>query len=253
MGYLRAGFVRDDFDSRDLNYGDSAGPFQVDAPMIGASADLRSGFGDPFDQGQTESCTGNTAAAMVMFEQVRHGLPTWTPSRLWLYYMARKIDGTAGVDGGAQLRSIMKVLAGQGVPPEADWPFDATKVLVEPPGTLDDIAKASEATSYYRLDNTDVREIKACLAAGNPFMFGIDIFPSFYSAPGGDVDLPGVGEVRTDGHALIAVGYDDATGRVAFRNSWGQSWGDGGYGTIPYAYLTSGALAFDFWTVRNLL
>jgi len=41
------------------------------------------------------------------------------------------------------------------------------------------------------------------------------------------------------GHALVLVGYNDSTSRFTFRNSWGASWGDAGYGTIPYAYLTS--------------
>ncbi len=36
---------------------------------------------------------------------------------------------------------------------------------------------------------------------------------------------------------------------VNFRNSWGQKWGRGGYGTIPFDYVES--LADDFWTIRR--
>jgi C1A family cysteine protease len=36
------------------------------------------------------------------------------------------------------------------------------------------------------------------------------------------------------------------------RNSWGTAWGQGGYGTISYDYVTNNALAGDFWTVRSV-
>lgn len=38
-------------------------------------------------------------------------------------------------------------------------------------------------------------------------------------------------------HCIPVCGWDDSTGRFLFKNSWGKSWGDHGYGTIPYEYL----------------
>ena len=44
-----------------------------------------------------------------------------------------------------------------------------------------------------------------------------------------------------DGHSIALVGYvDDAKdkgGVFLFRNSWGPKWGNGGYGTMSYAYV----------------
>ncbi len=42
--------------------------------------------------------------------------------------------------------------------------------------------------------------------------------------------------VRTNGHAVCVVGYDDAKFGGAFKivNSWGESWGDGGYFWMKY-------------------
>jgi hypothetical protein len=51
------------------------------------------------------------------------------------------------------------------------------------------------------------------------------------------------------GHAVLAVGYDDASQRFIVSNSWGSGWGMKGYFTIPYSYLTDNNLADDFWTI----
>jgi len=48
----------------------------------------------------------------------------------------------------------------------------------------------------------------------------------------------------------MCVGYDDVSQRFTVRNSWGTTWGLAGYFTMPYAYLTNGKLASDFWTIR---
>jgi C1A family cysteine protease len=50
----------------------------------------------------------------------------------------------------------------------------------------------------------------------------------------------------------MAVGYDHLKRQVIFRNSWGQAWGDRGYGYLPYQFLMSATLSWDFWTMRRV-
>jgi hypothetical protein len=38
-------------------------------------------------------------------------------------------------------------------------------------------------------------------------------------------------------HCIAICGWDNSTGRFIFKNSWGDFWGNGGYGTIPYQYI----------------
>ncbi|KAF9922508.1 hypothetical protein BGZ67_010485, partial [Mortierella alpina] len=35
-------------------------------------------------------------------------------------------------------------------------------------------------------------------------------------------------QARTDGHAVVFVGYDDATMMIKFKNSWGKDFGENG-------------------------
>ena len=64
--------------------------------------------------------------------------------------------------------------------------------------------------------------------------------------------MPAGSEKVVGGHAVLAVGYDDASSRFIVRNSWGPNWGMKGYFTIPYLYLTSTELADDFWTIQTI-
>jgi C1A family cysteine protease len=47
------------------------------------------------------------------------------------------------------------------------------------------------------------------------------------------------------GHALCFVGYNARRGEFLFANSWGEGWGDGGYGVISYEVFL--ALLMDAW------
>ena len=96
-------------------------------------------------------------------------------------------------------------------------------------------------------------QMKGCLASGYPFVFGFTVYQSFESqtvARSGHAPMPMWGERPIGGHAVMAVGYDDANEWFLVRNSWGKNWGMNGYFTLPYAYLIQPGLSSDFWTIR---
>ena len=39
-------------------------------------------------------------------------------------------------------------------------------------------------------------------------------------------------------HVICLTGYNRTNSCFEFKNSWGSTWGNGGYGTIPYTYIT---------------
>jgi len=211
--------------------------------------DLRGKLPEPYDQGQLGSCTGNALAAAVEFVEVSPSMP----SRLFIYYAEREIEGTIASDSGAMLRDGLKVLATEGAPPETAWPYDIARFAEKPPQAVYAQAKAHEAIQYQSLR---FGQYRACLAAGYPFAFGFSVYESFESADvarTGKVPMPAQGESLLGGHAVLAVGYDNPGKRIIVRNSWGPDWGDGGHFTLPYDYFDPArSLADDFWTIRKV-
>jgi C1A family cysteine protease len=217
--------------------------------------DLRSGCHPVYDQGQLASCTANAIAGAIQFDQKKQKVKVFMPSRLFIYYNEREMEGTVNSDAGAQIRDGVKSVANIGVCPEPEWPYDITKFANKPTPKCYTDAKKCQAVGYQRLDSTNLSQLKGCIASGFPFIFGFTVYDGFESqqvAKTGVVNMPGPKEKVQGGHAVLAVGYDDKSQRFTVRNSWGKDWGIKGYFTIPYTYLTSTDLADDFWTIRIL-
>jgi C1A family cysteine protease len=174
------------------------------------------------------------------------------PSRLFIYYNERAIEGTVNEDSGGQIRDGIKSVAQQGDCSESVWPYDITKFAVKPSAQCYQQALKFKALQYQRLSQT-INQLKGCLASGYPFVFGFTVYNSFESqqvAQTGHAPMPSPSEASVGGHAVMAVGYDDSQGWFIVRNSWGVGWGMQGYFTLPYAYLLEQNLASDFWTIR---
>ena len=243
------GWTPDLPDHRDHMY--AAPPMVVAA--LPSKVDLRSKCPPVVDQGNLGSRTANAIGNAHRFGQMKQGQPNpFLPSRLFIYYNERAVEGTVNSDSGAMIRDGIKTIANQGACPEKLWPYNISKFTKKPSSTCYKEALKHQAISYQRLVQSP-SQMKGCLASGYPFVFGITVYESFESpavAKTGTVPMPGSGEKVLGGHAILAVGYDDAKQRFIVMNSWGTGWGDKGYFTIPYGYLADTDLAADFWTVR---
>ena len=239
------GWVRELPDHRDFMYA----PKRAKLP---AFINLRAQDGPIEDQGALGSCTANALAGVLQFLEKKDGLDVVLLSRLFIYYDEREAEGTVGTDSGANLRDGIKVLASKGVCSEKIWPYKISKFKTKP--TQKAYSDGLNHTiSVYKKLNT-LTDMKSCLASGYPFVFGFAVYESFESdvvAATGIVPMPSIDESQLGGHAVTAIGYDDNTKRFTVRNSWGTKWGQNGYFTIPYAYLTNRNLASDFWTISR--
>jgi len=243
------GGVRDTPDGRDHAY---VPPAAILAHLPSA-VDLRDSLPPVYNQYEINSCTGNAIAAAMEFDDLRRHLKgVTTPSRLFIYYNERALEGTTSKDAGGQIRDGIKCIAAQGACTETMWPYLKSDVLVKPSETSYSQARRYRAVEYQRLTR-NLDHLKCCLASGYPFVFGIKVFTSFQGATvkkTGKLDMPREGEKTIGLHAVLAAGYDDRIRRFIVRNSWGKEWGMNGYFTLPYEYLLDSEISHDFWTVR---
>lgn len=105
------GWQRDTPDHRDHVF---AAPRPETTPLP-SSVDLTAKCPPIYDQGSLGSCTANAIGAAYQFDQRRQGLLDFVPSRLFIYYNERAMEGTVGQDAGAQIRDGFKSIARQGV------------------------------------------------------------------------------------------------------------------------------------------
>jgi C1A family cysteine protease len=245
----RYGWIPDLPDHRDYVYSAPIEQLQ----KLPSQTDLRPACPPVFDQGNLGSCTANALAAAFEYDEIKQKFsPVFVPSRLFIYYNERAIEGTINSDSGAMIRDGVKSIVKQGVCPEDLWPYDIANFSERPPRNCYQDASKYRAILYKRLVR-DLNQMKACLATGNPFVFGFTVYDSFESptvASTGHAPMPAPGEAVLGGHAVMAVGYDDANQWFIARNSWGPQWGMAGYFTLPYTYLMQPTLSSDFWTIE---
>ena len=214
--------------------------------------DLRPACPPVYDQGDLGSCSANAVGGAFEFELKKQKSKDFMPSRLFIYYNERVIENTVNTDNGAMIRDGVKTVNKQGVCPETLWPYNINEFTQKPYGNCYSEALKHQVLSYERV-NRDINQMKGCIAEGFPIVFGFSVYTAFESAAvakTGVLNIPGKNEKMLGGHAVVAVGYDDASKRFIVRNSWGPDWGQKGYFTMPYEYLLDSNLSDDFWTIR---
>lgn len=217
--------------------------------------DLREHCSTVENQSTLGSCTANASVGALEYLEIKNGKVGdgfENYSRLFVYYNTREMQGTVGVDTGASLRDTIKSLARFGTCDELMWAYDIERFTTKPTDDCYKNAESHKIVDYHRLETFP--DMLQCLAEGFPFVFGFTVYTEFEGptvAKTGILNLPQPDEVCMGGHAVCAVGYDMEAKTVIVRNSWGSEWGQGGYFTMPFSYISNPALAQDFWTIRK--
>jgi hypothetical protein len=244
VGDFTTNAVPDPFDDRDLIYRPRLAPLKA---RIDQRDDEKKRL---FVLHQTgNSCTGHAVASLIQTVTSRLVSP------YMLYYFARRYDLFEGEeDIGSSLRGAFKGWFYHGVAVQEDW------LELDPPADLDlesqsFIRKCRERplgafyrVNPYRLDDMQsaINELGAVAVSAaihdgwrNPIVMQRSKQKIYLIAR--PVNPQALG-----GHAFALVGYNEVGFLV--QNSWGTSWGKGGYATLPYEDWLENA--YDAWVAR---
>jgi hypothetical protein len=235
----------------------------AEAPVAGREADLLVALPTSVNLIQFMSPVRNQAArgtcvafALTALNEyiVRRRGSIQNLSEQHLYYETKLIDGAPAACGTWQVKAVL-ALRNRGECREVVWPYNPN-----PPcnnhGALP--AQARPDGLHFRLATIQVpaktvAAYKAHMARQRPVTLSIPVYNSWYSSAetrrSGRITMRIGNEQAVGGHAVCLVGYQDTPaspggGYFIVRNSWDTSWGyqspyGGGYGTIPYQYITN--------------
>jgi len=268
------GWLKDKPDPRDLVYKLPAGAEKADPEQ--KQVDMRSLFGEVYDQGQLGSCTANAiGAAMEHFCIKTNYRWPHVPSRLFIYYNERVMIDTVNEDSGAYIRDGVKSVNKDGVCPESIkdgsqpewlWPYSDDKETFKkkPKDVCYKNAVLHRALKYESVPQ-DRASVLHALAEGKPIIFGFLVHQSF---SGKELSQTGVMSMPKfqlidpvlGGHAVTAVGYllDTPMGKegikewVIVRNSWSDKWGDKGYFYMPLKLFLKKNEVSDLWAITDV-
>jgi C1A family cysteine protease len=159
-------------------------------------------------------------------------------SRLYLYYMTRKMQNRVGKPG-AELKDTMTALSIYGSPEENVWPFMPGRTNVAPAPHAIEAAVHNKLREYEALQTTD---FNSYIDNDIPVIIGMRTGRMFWEMKGplethAYKPVNNIDNRNIFGHAVTIIGYDNNLkgGSWIIANSRGPDWGFQGYGAIPYA------------------
>ncbi|MEA2582589.1 MAG: hypothetical protein QOF33_674 [Thermomicrobiales bacterium] len=201
-------------------------------------------------QGDRGTCLAFSATAAHEVAQVVTASVIADLAEEVLYWGCKQVD--QNVIPGTSFYAASTALTKWGQPEESLWPYDPLRIdtnsSYQPPAAAIDPSVCMR-TSLIQIA-ADTPTIKTTLINGQPAMLGIQMSVPLLYPVNGHIALPQPSEMLAEGHAMLIVGYDEATagqGEWTIRNSWGIGWGDDGYGYLPYRYIEQ--YGGEAWTI----
>ena len=226
-------------DTQEIDLDDEYQPLATIAPSI----DLRKDFTPVKDQGETGACSAFALVGIFEYILKKNKQPDINLSELFVYYNARRADGSSRIDAGSSLYDVVQTLIKDGVCQESLFPYNPENIFKDPPfeaiqnGQTRKVVKAKTVKKK-------LHDIKSAVAEGYPVAISLKIFNSFHPQRG-FIRTPNYEEIQSEqsgNHAMVICGYNDETHFFVVRNSWGHKFGDKGYCYIPYGYIANEAL-----------
>jgi len=180
--------------------------------------------------------------------------PIFQPSRLFLYYNARKLAGlNINQDTGVCIRDICKSAFEFSAGSETLWPYDPNPAILfknTPPPNVYNDAETHFMDLIYVSVGMNVVEFLTCIEEGFPIILGVSLYQGIWNACNtGVVNMPTPTEPFVGNHCINICGFNTTTNMFTFQNSWGGvGINKSGLFHIPFNYIFK--YGFDAWTLR---
>ena len=247
---IKLGWKPSSADPRDYKFSLPSSP-RGDLPT---KVDLKHKIRQIFKQDYND-CVANGSSNLISSLDYNTKYLRYTPSRLYVYYNARQIDGNQYFDEGTSIRNAMKCLAKDSFISEESYKYIQDHVFMRPPMPVYEEARSNKVyiKCYKNIDNNLIN-LKYVLSQGNIIIFGALLFESFvnldknFKCPDPNPSI----EKTLGGHCMLIVGYNNDTECFTIANSWGTQWGNEGFHFMSYKYITDRDLSNDFWVCEQL-
>lgn len=208
------------------------------------------------DQSNQNSCVA-FAVGYYYMSYLQHREHGWGYTRQTLFSSSYIYNQVATANNSTlHFTEAFELLQTQGIAPESVFPSYTGNVDRKPNEEEKREAEKYKILSYSRIpgnggDNFLV-ELRRHLAQDGPVVIGIPLQVGWWISLWRDI--PTVIEKRSANdskynHAVLLVGYDDATRRFKFINSYGKGWGEDGYGYITYEFITTTTTDVEAYTM----
>jgi hypothetical protein len=198
-----------------------------------SSADLSTSLGWVRDQGTRDTCLACAATTVHEQNLQTRGRHDKGLSEEFLHWSSRPQPPRNGT--GRSVRQVSRALNQHGQPTYASWPYDPLTDEGSPGYLPPDLTGHQFWTCELQAISGDIASVRDCLLDGDAAVLGIALWPQFYVADRGILEVPTAGSLLPANHAVVAAGFNDSTQTFLICNSWGAGWGDGGRATMPYA------------------
>jgi len=187
------------------------------------------------DQGNVGSCVGFGIGVNLTYLAKKLKVYTEWFSPTWIYNGARFIDGSLSQDVGAYPRDALEWVRAKGCLLEHFWSYNPNRVdTTSPPSSFNSEATKHPIVSYFRVTG-GVDAICSAISQGYFVSIGTYWFDKWMNPAGGVLPSVTVDDSIAGGHETCLYGYDKIKQIFYGINSWGTSWGNKGFYTMPFS------------------
>ncbi|HYN50733.1 MAG TPA: C1 family peptidase [Thermoleophilaceae bacterium] len=205
--------------------------------------DLRAQLMPIKNQGRRETCLVFAATAAREYRAA----DGFDLSEEYLHWACKRADGLPMIEA-TTLVGLVAALSRVGQCREELWPYDETADQWAPVYRPTLIACRDAWGRRFQGTVAQLTQdaLRQALDHDRASVLGLELFETWHDAgTDGRIELPMPAMPALGGHAVTIVGYGDVAGSLHFivRNSWGNGWGDAGYGYLPAEYVDRYAIA----------